>query len=531
MHKSHRKFLVALGLIGLLVGLPLTLCLAEPASPSDLLFTQGKFEQARQSYTAESLSMPGEAAPRLGLIRALLRLDRWTEARTTAQATVQKFPSNADTHGLLALTLIRAGWQPPYAEEAKQSLTLEASNYWGLVASGRAADWDGNVAEAQRLFRQAAAVHPEWPDAWLGLLQTLDSKGDAKEKSAVMKTYFLLAPHGQPHDREQEKLEDLRRNYSAYLSGFGDDPPYRQVLTEPRNKTSLAADKPTQVQVEFVGDYAAFPVTIDDKPFRLLFDTGGGSDVTLNAGAARRLGLPILAHSYMRGVSGKEDTSVYKAGSMTLGDLSYRSIAIGTMRGSPRDMDGILGGSILHDSMVTLDYENRTAILAQGKAADAPSPLPGNRSITLPFRSYHGHLYVRILLNTVPLWALLDTGDEVTLLSLRLAHEQLKDIPKSEIHSGTTHTRHGIGGNPTEFIASRDESQITLSTNPPVMIPMQTIGVSDLDQEVSPDSDFEVGMLLGASSLTYARRLTFDYPHRLLTFEYHDPDALKPIKK
>ncbi len=526
------KTLSALCLFGVIASLTASPGHADSAPTADTLFAQGQFDQAKRIYTAAILSTPGDIAPRLGLIRTLLRLDCWVDAQTAAQDAVLKFPASADAHGLLALTLIRAGWQPPYADEAKQALTLEVGNYWGLVASGRAADWDGNPNEARRLFRQASAAHPELPEAWLGLLQTLDSKGDAKEKSEVMKTYFQLTPQGQPHDREREKLEDLRRNYSAYLTGFGSDPPYRRVSDETVSKSpSEKTATPTAIKVDFVGDYAAFPVSIQGKPFHLLFDTGGGNEVTLNAGAARRLGLPVLAHSYIRGVAGKENSEIYKAASMTLGNFSYRSIAINTMSGSPREMDGILGGNILNDSVVTLDYENRTAFLAQDYSASAPLPLPGDRCITLPFRTYHGDLYISVLLNTIPLWALLDSGDEVTLLSLRLAREQLKNSPKSETHSGTTHTRHGIGSNPTQFIASRDTSEITLSTNPPVAIPMPTIGVSDLDDEVSPGSDFEVGMLLGVSSLTYARRLTFDYPRRLLTFEYRDPDAAKPAKK
>ena len=45
-------------------------------------------------------------------------------------------PDNADAHGLLALALIRAGWQEPYADEAKKSLALDPQNYWGLLAFG-----------------------------------------------------------------------------------------------------------------------------------------------------------------------------------------------------------------------------------------------------------------------------------------------------------------------------------------------------------------------------------------------------------
>ena len=130
---------------------------------------------------------------------------------------------------------------------------------------------------------------------------------------------------------------------------------------------------------------------------------------------------------------------------------------------------------------------------------------------------------------------MLDTGDATTILSLELATAQLKDVPKDQVHRATIRPQRGTAiGNSApqeEYIASRNESQVLLGTNPTTIVPMPTIGVSILDRQVSPDFGFEIRMLLGMSSLTYARRVTFDYPRRLFTFEYRDPDAKPEPKK
>jgi len=108
----------------------------------------------------------------------------------------------------------------------------------------------------------------------------------------------------------------------------------------------------------------------------------------------------------------------------------------------------------------------------------------------------------------------------------------VKTLPKSEYRTGTFHEKVGIGETKRqmEYVFSRDQSTITLSQNPPVSVETDTIGESALDNMVSPCYDFEVGMLFGVSSFTYAQRVTFDYPHHLFIFEYKDPDAAPPAK-
>lgn len=495
----------------------LTLSLRPAFGQADQLFAQGQFEAARKAYAQSA----DPAAP-AGLVRALLRLDRWDDAITAAQGFAAKSPSSADAHGLLSLALIRGGWQPPYEGEAKQSLALDPNNYWGLVASGRIADWDGHVEDARTLFRKAAALHPEWPDAWLGLLRTLGDDKDAAEKTTVTAKYLALNPQGQPFDRENEGLRDFQANAGTYRHSFDADPPFQQIESKSQTDKKDAA----MLKVNFSGDWAVFPVTVNAQRFKLIFDTGAG-DLVLTTNAAKRLKLPALAHSYIRGLNGREPSTVLKAGTLSLGDLSYRSIPILTSGFSPDGSDGLLGGSTLDDCVITLDYIDGTATLSPAKTASAPLPLPGDQAVALPFRVYRERLFLSVWVNGHPAWAMLDSGAQETVMSLRFAKEQLKGVPKDDYRLGTFRGRTGVGNTDqrTEYAYSRAQSNITLSDEPPISVQTNTFGESSLDRETSPGYDFEIGLLLGASSLTYARRVTFDYPRHLLTFEYETPAA------
>ncbi len=496
-------------------------------SGADRAFASGRFEEARQDYALAAAANPKDAAPRLNLVRTLLRMDRWPEAVTEAQKTTQAFPASADAHGLLSLALIRAGWAAGCEDEAKKSLALDAQDYWGLVASGRLADWDGRRADAGRLYRQATAARPDLPDAWGYLLGMLDPARDAVEMAPVAAAYVRLAPHGQPHEEWVEDARDFLANAASYERAFGSQPEYRRSEPAPPQTGTADGADVTTFPVSIVENYFVLPVSIDGARYRLLFDTGGGNDITLNRKAAGKLKLPLVAHSFIRGVSGRESSETLRAESMTVGAWTYHAIRIETTSAVFAGCDGIVGGNVFRDSRVTLDTKTSAVTLAHGAAGDAPPARPGNRSIIIPLRPYHDDLYAAVFLNQTPVWALTDTGASDSTLSLRLAADQLKTVPKSDSFRGSFRERHGVGDSDkkTDFIASPDESTLVLSQDPPVSLSLPTIGDTDMDREVSTSADFEVGLFLGMSSLLYAERLTFDYPRHQLTFEFVDPDA------
>lgn len=521
-----------------------SLCLSKaqaqllPKQPSagEMVFAAGNLESAQKFYSAAVKAAPEALAPRLGLIRTLMRQDNWPEALTEAQAATLKFPACADSHGLLSLALIRAGWSGEYVKEAAQSLALDANNFWGLLATGRAAEWEGDYKAAHCCFWRASETHPEWPEGWGQLLVLEDDTLTPKEAIQIAAIYLKLDPHGHPHREIVENARDITENVAVYQTVFSENKTFQRILSPSAAGTETL--QPSTMAVDFLGDFAIFPVTINGQPFRLLFDTGGGSDILLYWNSAKRLHLRSLAHTHIRGVGGSEKSDVLKAESMEIAGIPYRSIKIVTADTMLEKTDGILGGNILNDSVVTLDFEKKTALLMNGANAHAPVPLSGDKSITLPFHYYHGCLYIQAAVNGQPLWALLDTGAFRSTLSLRLAREQLRGLPKEDIQTGTDTGKRGIGSsdNKMQYIVSRYESQIQLSQNPPVYIPIDTAGTSDLDRQISPSAqtDFEISLWMGMSSFTYARRITFDYPRHLLTFEYKEPDlapAPRPAKK
>ena len=65
-------------------------------------------------------------------------------------------------------------------------------------------------------------------------------------------------------------------------------------------------------------------------------------------------------------------------------------------------------------------------------------------------------------------------------------------------------------------------SKITFDGTDHVLNQVGLNGESDLDWQLSPDANFETGMLMGIPTLNQHSRVTIDYPHRLLTFE--DPE-------
>ena len=529
---SSLRAFALIALLSLCISKAQAQLLPTPPAAGEMAFAAGNWESAQKFYSAAVKAAPEVLAPRLGLIRTLMRQDNWPEALREAQAATLKFPACADAHGLLSLALIRAGWSGEYVKEAAQSLTLDANNFWGLLATGRAAEWEGDYKAAHCCFWRASETHPEWPEGWGQLLVLEDDTLTPKEALQIAAIYLKLDPHGHPHREIVENARDIIENIAAYQTVFSENKTFERIHSPGTAGTETLQS--STMAVDFLGDFAIFPVAINGQPFRLLFDTGGGSDILLYWNSAKRLHLRTLTHTHIRGVGGGEKSDVLKAESMEIAGIPFRSIKIVTAETMVEKTDGILGGNILNDSVITLDFEKKTALLMNGANAQAPAPLSGDKSITLPFHYYHGCLYIQAAVNGQPLWALLDTGAFRSTLSLRLAREQLKGLPKEDIQTGTFTGKRGIGNSDAsmQYIVSRYESQIQLSQNPPVYIPIDTAGTSDLDRQISPSAqtDFEISLWMGMSSFTYARRITFDYPRHQLIFEYKDPDLISPAR-
>jgi tetratricopeptide (TPR) repeat protein len=514
MRPRHLLPLLCLPLVSLLCG---GVRADSPSLPSaDAAFASGKFDQARKSYAFLIKTDPKSDPAYTGLIQSELRMDRWRDALKIAQDAVNADPKSANAFGLLALVEIRAG-EPEQADiSAKTALFLDKDNYWGLVASARIASWNGDDHVGYTLFQRATALHPERPDAWLGLIQTQNDSTTSEQDLAVDNHYLALKPQGQPFDFTTPFIQNLVTNETGYWHSFHDDKAYHLSKTDEK-QASYTAVFPIQRE----GNYVLVSVAINGKPFHLLFDSGAG-EILLTKNAAKRLRLPDLAKSYVSGLQGRGAAALQKADTLSLGSITLQSIPLHVTDGYAGPGDGLFGGAILHDYAVTLDFDNSIMIIARGPGAKHLA-LPHSSVSSMPMHFYDSHLFVSTHAGDRRIWAMVDTGAETDFFSLDLTHALSADTPKADWHEGSFDSRSGIGDSAMSVDYCLTPQKVTLTfdgSSPPATLTQDgLIGQSSIDHQTSPDFDFEVGFLLGVPVLSQHSRVTIDYPNRLLTFE------------
>jgi Tfp pilus assembly protein PilF len=499
---------------------------AGAADNAGTLFAANQFSRAKSAYLLEIKRDPERVEARIGLLRTLLRLDQWQDAMREAQQWVAVVPRDGDAHGLLSLCLMRQG-EPAAAEtEAKRALELNPACYWGLVAHGRVGIWNHELSAAQTDLHRAIGLHPDWPEAWYWLLEA--AADDVTEATlADSLAYLHLAPKGHPNTEMMETLPTR----IGFVKRFLNDIPYREVspVTEERLDAADRGEAPVSVfttPLERKDNYMLLPLKVGDQSFHVLFDTGGGFELTLTKSAIARLNLPVLFKSLVRGVSGSEPARLYEADEMTVGQQAFHSIPVMGIDSEVGPFDGIFGVTNFDHYAVTMDFTHNSLTLARGRDAVAPAPAPGNRLVTTPFHYVGGDILVPVTVEGRPTWAVVDTGaDAFTLISLRLAREIAASRHKGAAREVQLHGRIGIGNSATRQTVDVFKEPVTLSVGTTDSKPYQTtidpaFGASPLDEQVSPAADFEVGALLGIGFLSTAGRVTFDYPHRILTLEF-----------
>jgi len=497
------------------------------SSSGDTLFAANKFDSARTAYAAAVKAGPKQAAPRLGLIRDLIRLDAWADAVAESKAAVAALPLNADAHGLYALTLLRGGQPEAAQKEADQALKLDKSGYWALVAAGRMALWENGHEEAHALLHHATEIHPDWPEAWFYLMESFDSH-HAVENRKAFETYRKLSPKGHPHEMALEGVD----GQLAFSKSFEKDP--AMVATGKLSaKVLQSADdgKSAIISTTFPierddNNFIYVPVKINGTRFKMLYDTGAGDTLSLGESKADHMGLTVLAKSIARGVNGKETTKLFKAETLEVGDLQLHSIPLEGTDNKVGPADGLFGGAIFRDFVVTVDFERNEMTLTRGRKAVAPPPPAGFRVLTVPFRLQDDYIFVPTNIADRSTWCVLDTGASgVSFVSLSLAKQIAAERGKATYQEATMEGRFGVGLSNTKInllvfflsvpigLMKDGRAAYHIEANP-------TIAASVMDTEVSRAFDFQLGALVGIDYLTSAKRISIDYPHHLLTMEF-----------
>ncbi len=493
---------------------------------AEQLFRAGRFALARLAYTSELKRTPTDINVRLGLIRTLNRLDLWREALAESRTQVAQTPDDPNARGMLALALMRAGQPEEAARISETVLQKMPTQYEALLTRGRLQLWEGNKRQANDTLRRATTLQPDNPDAWFYLLDAYEDE----VSPAMLKdidAYTALNPKGHPHELALETLPSLR----SFLPHFQDEMPFSAStpISEADLVKSDKGESPTQIfalPFQTIGNYITMPVKIDGQPMNFLFDTGGGFSIALYKRAATRLPLKSLGRSSVRGVNGKENSTQAKADTMLFGTETFRYIPIDVLNSNSGEEDGIFGVSNFDHYAVTIDFAGKQLLLARGKDAVAPTPQPGDNAIQIPFHLLDGDIMIPIQVEGQKVWALVDTGaDEEMILSLDVAHAiAARRKPNSYVEK---RERAQVG------LGNTVKQQTLLAFVEPVNLQLSTLdgktqsnridpalGADLVDTQVSPSMNFQVGAILGIDYLRRAKKVTFDYPHKILTLEF-----------
>ncbi len=237
------------------------------------------------------------------------------------------------------------------------------------------------------------------------------------------------------------------------------------------------------------------PVTLDDKPVQLLFDTGSFTTI-LNLSTVSRVGLPAMRGE---GVDGMLATVSGIGGSKSAMAVTAHSVNIGGLRGRDYNFiaadvikppaDGLLSIDLISQFDVDLDLpENRIALYRPSGDCSKPAAFLSGPLSSTPLRPFGADRRPRINVSVdgQTLVAMIDTGANHTAI-FRHAAERL-GVDRKALETAPHEAVTGIGPR-TVAAANQVFKPLTIGD-----LTFEKMPVAVLDEHAGD----EVDMLLGA---------------------------------
>lgn len=416
-------------------------------SPGEIAFAQHDLPKA-ESLLAEETKAPGVDGDRAHnqLIRVLLRDEKFDTAEKQAKDWTAAQPSSAWAE----ISLAEVQWREGLVGEAYQSIIaagkLDPCNPRVAMVLGDLYAFSGLNATAARLFDQAHRVDPVDDDIagdWMRLQPRT-------VKLQSVKSYLERATFLTPDDRKS--LEQWRDQLSA--------PPTPDRCHLVSSVTSTKIPYAAMQDGPMAPTFWGLQVSFNGKPRRLEIDTGAHG-LLLTKSAANALHLDIEDHEKARGIGddGDVNSHISRVKSIKIGSLEFQDCAVEILEKNPQGMqaeDGLIGGDVFSDFLLTLDFPGRqlrldplpavpTATAGDNALSLATGAETGDRPIrdryidpsmkdwAKVFRSGHD-LIIPVSLNNGPSRLfIMDTGSQLNLVSWQMAKQFAKVSKGSEI--------------------------------------------------------------------------------------------------
>lgn len=251
------------------------------------------------------------------------------------------------------------------------------------------------------------------------------------------------------------------------------------------------------------GGHIYVPAQVNGHSLQLMLDTGCGHSGVFKQAMP---GVAEMDKTLLRGTnaSGKEyNYGSFKAREIKLGDLTFANVAMDIDDGliGQKTLSGLLGGNILENFVVTVDYQNKQVILANCFDQNRSS-----KAIVVPMRirNHCPHCSVR-LDGKLEVSALLDTGCPFSLS----ADSLLKPILAKKMAFEECVAGPWLGNLNSESVRFGSISLGASSFEAPIF--------DVYPAAEAPDAAAEI--IVGNGFLSRFKAVTFDYPARRVMFE------------
>ena len=259
------------------------------------------------------------------------------------------------------------------------------------------------------------------------------------------------------------------------------------------------------------------PARADGAALRLLLDTGDSGGLSIDAAAARRLGLAVrpstAAAGDRRGLFGalSEPIGTLRVERLEVDDAVWGAIEATVTRedaalqaavGAP--YDGVIGAGLLAGRCLVVDYPRGTLAFETGEARDAA--LGHGRGAAL--RYVAGHLVTDVNLGTGTRAALIDTASAASFVDVSLAGPTGPEAPRTR---GLVDAAGTTAGLPQARIAR-------LSAGGTILRGVTALALDLAGLSVDPDAGEPPAALFGADVLA-RHRVVLDLAHGRFALE------------
>lgn len=452
----------------------------------------GKFQKAVDDYSAAIKIVPQSAETYLLRADAFSKLGQFHKQIDDLTLAIKFSPKDADLYERRGGAHYQLGQLKNAVADCSMAMNLNP-------ISSAAYDTAADAYEELGLYDKALEFRTKFLE--------FDIK-DAYRWNARAKVYERLGKHDLALADRQKVNELASPSDRLYMQGCSPLIDFNKLSdANERLKDSIEMqlkNKSVVLPFDYDGEgHFSVPARVNGQPLRLMLDTGcGHSDLWKQA----MPGVAEVDKTLLRGTnaSGKEyNFGSFRARDLRLGDLNLSNVAMAANDGlvGHKTIGGFLGGNILENFVVSIDYEKKQVTLANSIDLEK-----SKNAVIVPMgiRKHQPHCLVT-LDEKLEVSALLDTGCPFSMSADSLLKPILaKKLDYKEHMSGPW-----LGELSCEGVR------------------FKTVGLGGANFEapifdVYPAAEAPAAastIILGNDFLSGFRSVTFDYPNRRVIFE------------